>query len=140
MAFNLEDDFYCYACGKDNPVGLKLQFTQPAPGKLSASVTFSREHQGYKGVVHGGMMALVLDDIIVNLAWREGHPAVTGELKIRLKKPVKTGEAVYLNAWLEPGENLSKRLFYASAEATNEAGEVLVSAKGTCVRLNKTIN
>lgn len=137
MDFRLEDDFMCYACGKDNPQGLKLSFTQPSKGKLRSEVVFSKHHQGYKGVVHGGMLALVLDDLIVNLAWREGIPAVTGELRLRLKKPAKVGERIILEGEVASGsEGLSKKLFYATATAKTSDGELLAAAKGTCVRIS----
>lgn len=138
MAIRLEDDFMCYVCGKDNPHGLKLQFQHVAKGHLTSEVVFSKQHQGYKGIVHGGMIAMVLDDLIVNLAWREGVPAVTGELKIRLKKPAKVGERILLEGFVSPGqeEKFAKRLFYAEATAKDSSGELLATAKGTCVRID----
>ena len=124
----------CYVCGKANEKGLKLDFTHPQKGKLEAMVVFSKHHQGFKDIVHGGMMTMILDEMMVNLAWKEGIPAVTAELSVRLKKAAKIGEKVYFEGVIEPGEE-GKRAFQASSIAKNERGEVLASATATCVRI-----
>lgn len=134
MSLFLEDDHRCYACGPDNPQGLKLKFEHPRKGMLRATVVFAKHHQGFKNIVHGGMMALVLDEIMVNLAWREGIPAVTGELRVRLKKAAKTGQKVHLEGVMEAGEG-DKKVFYAAATAKDDSGEVLATAKATCIRI-----
>lgn len=132
MPFILEDDHHCYVCGKENPLGLKLDFEHPQKGLLKASVVFSKQHQGFKNVVHGGMMAMVLDEMMVNLAWKEGLSAVTAELTVRLKKPAYIGETIYLEGRLE---KTGPRLVQAQADAKNVAGELLASASAFCVRI-----
>ena len=89
MPIKLEDDHMCYVCGQKNPQGLKLKFDRPRKGHLTAEVVFAKHHQGFKNIVHGGMIAMVLDEMIVNLAWKEGIPAVTGELVFGSKNPLK---------------------------------------------------
>lgn len=132
MGLELQDDHMCYVCGKDNPAGLKLDFQHPRPGLLTAEVVFSKEHQGYRDIVHGGMMGMVLDEMMVNLAWKEGRPVVTGELKVRLKKPTAVGERVFFEGKIEREEG---RLLYASATAKNARGELLAAATATCMRI-----
>lgn len=134
MSLFLEDDHMCYACGQNNPHGLKLKFEHPQKGLLKATVVFAKHHQGFKNIVHGGMMALVLDEMMVNLAWKEGISAVTGEIKVRLVKAAKTGQKVHLEGSLESGEE-GKKVFFASAVAKDESGEVLATAKATCIRI-----
>ena len=135
MSLRLEDDHMCYVCGKANEKGLRLNFTHTQRGRLEATVVFSKHHQGFKGIVHGGMMAMVLDEMMVNLAWKEGIPAVTAELHVRLKKAAKTGEKVRLEGHIEGGGERQKRAFQASSIAKNERGEVLASATATCMRI-----
>ncbi len=130
----LEDDHYCYVCGKDNPHGFRLDFQHPEKGRLTAEAVFKKEHQGYKGVVHGGLVGTLLDEMMVNLAWIEGNPVVTAELTLRLKKPVRTGEKILLEGRIEREEG---RALYASATATDARGTLLASAAATCLRLKK---
>lgn len=131
MPIELEDDQMCYVCGLKNPVGLKLYFEQPEKGVLKSTVIFSKEHQGFKNIVHGGMMAMVLDEMMVNLAWKEGIPAVTAELNVRLKKAAKIGQKIHLEGHLE--QRREGKLIYARSEAKNEAGELLAQATATCI-------
>lgn len=131
-ALKLEDDHFCYVCGKDNPHGFRLDFQHPEKGRLTAETSFRREHQGYKGIVHGGLVATLLDEMMVNLAWIEGLPVVTAELNTRLKKAVKVGEKVLLEGRIEREEG---RAVYASSSLKNAQGELLASATATCLRI-----
>ncbi len=137
MSLNLQDDHMCYVCGKDNPQGFRLDFEHPQKGVLTAQVVFSKEHQGYRGIVHGGMISMLLDEMMVNLAWKEQMPAVTGELTVRLKKPTPVGERVFFEGRIDRQES---RLLHASATAKNQKGELLASATAVCVRINPVGN
>ena len=132
MSLRLEDDHMCYVCGKDNPQGLHLNFEHPHKGKLKAEAVFSKHHQGFKNIVHGGMMAMVLDEMMVNLAWKEGIPAVTVEMRTRLKKASKVGEKIFLEGSLDDQKG---KLIYTSSVAKNDKGEVLAEAEATCMRI-----
>ena len=137
MSLKLEDDQMCYVCGSKNPLGLRLHFEHPKKGFLRSTVVFAKEHQGFKGIVHGGMMAMVLDEMMVNLAWKEGIPAVTVELNVRLKKAAKIGQKVLLEGHLGKGRG---RVLHASSEAKNQKGEVLASATATCLLIRQKPN
>ena len=79
----LENDGYCFGCGPSNPIGLKLAF-QWNDDKYSALWTPVREHQGWAGRVHGGFLALVLDEALSRAALeRHGLHWVTTELTTR---------------------------------------------------------
>ena len=133
MALRLEDDHHCFVCGTENPKGLHLQFERREPGRLASSVVFSRDHQGFKGIVHGGMMAAVLDEMMGNLAWVEGHSAATVELNVRLKKAARVGERVLLEGWIRQGEK--PRILRGRAEARDEKGTLLASAEGVLIKI-----
>lgn len=63
---NLEDDRYCFACGLDNPDGLRIEWI--TSGK-TATATFipDRKYQGWKGILHGGITATLLDEAMTRL-------------------------------------------------------------------------
>jgi len=109
-----------------------MTFEQPEPGVLTSTYTFKREHQGYKGIVHGGMIAMVLDEMMINVGWIEGFQIVTGELTVRLKKPASVGESIRFEGRLE---NREGRVLRGRAEARNAAGEILAEATASCVRV-----
>jgi len=88
MAFELDD--YCFACGKKNERGLRLN-VETMEGSSRATINFPRYMQGYNGIVHGGLVATVLDELAVYAGVSLGRQYATGEIKIRYKKPVRTG-------------------------------------------------
>src|SRR3989338_4174375 len=126
----------CYVWGKKKKDGFGLDFEHPRSGVLRAEVVFEKRHQGYKGIVHGGLVAALLDEMMINLAWKEGFPAVTAELNVRLKKATFVGDKGRLEGHLEPPGPKKGRLIKARAEAWNQKGELLVSATATCIRLD----
>ena len=128
----LGDDRWCFACGENNPLGLKLKFTLDQHGALHTSFTFRKEHQGYTDVVHGGFLGLILDEIMLNLAWRLGVRAVTAGLELRFKKVVRVGDTVDFKGWIGEHKN---RLLKAQAEARDARGEVVATAAAKCIIL-----
>jgi acyl-coenzyme A thioesterase PaaI-like protein len=53
----------CFICGVENPLGLNVKFFDTGPGEVSAECTVPEEFQGYPGVVHGGIVAALLDEV-----------------------------------------------------------------------------
>lgn len=132
--FELVDDRWCFACGTDNPHGLKLKFTLDPNDELVSELVPDRRYQGFSGVLHGGVMALLLDEMMVNLAWLKGLNAVSASLEVRFKKPVRTGQKILLRARLICEE---KKLVKTEAWATNVDGTVLAEAQAVCVKMKK---
>lgn len=129
-SLKLEDDFYCFGCGKNNPEGLKLDFKIDKDRTMHAEFTPQKIHQGYTNITHGGIVALVLDEIMGNLPWKLGKPAVAAELRVKLKKPSPVGKKLFLTAKIE-SEN--GRLVQISSVAKNEQGEIMAMGEGKYV-------
>ncbi len=134
---DLQDDQMCYACGSKNTAGLRLHFRHPQKYLLTSNVVFKKRHQGYKDIVHGGLVATVLDEMMVNLCWKEKMPAVTAELTVRLKKPAKVGQKIFLEGRISKEKG---RAIYASANARTETGELLAEANAVCIRIPAVVN
>ena len=131
MSIKLEDDKYCFVCGEKNPYGLKLTFDLEGR-TLKTKFKSEKVHQGYKNIVHGGIIGIVLDEMLVNLPWKLGIEAVTAEYTIRLKKPVYIGEE------LEFTSNILKeqgRLLLVEACARDIKGEIVATASGKCMKI-----
>lgn len=129
--FLLEDDRYCFGCGKENPQGLKLEFRLTDEGMESEFIP-TKEHQGFRNVVHGGIMGLVLDEIMVNLAWVKKLHAVSVEFRVRLIEKAQIGERIKLKARIV---DIRKKIVLTEAEAYNEAGDVIAQADAKCFRI-----
>jgi acyl-coenzyme A thioesterase PaaI-like protein len=87
----------CFVCGKENPIGLHLNFELDRENhRAKSSVTFGPEHQGWDGVVHGGLLSSVLDDVMAYAIMTTDNLAITTRLSTTYRKPVKVGETLFL--------------------------------------------
>jgi uncharacterized protein (TIGR00369 family) len=126
-----KDDGHCFVCGPKNPIGLKLDFsfdgktvrTEFVPGK---------EHQGYTDIVHGGIVATLLDEVMVKLSIALDMTAVTAQMDIRLRRALKTGEKITVTAEMR---EVTKRLLVAYAKAEKDDNEIVADATGKLVRV-----
>lgn len=133
---NLVDDQFCFACGKNNPTGLGLVFEYPEPGRCRAEFVPSAKFQGWRGVLHGGIISTLLDEALAHALGGSdrgggGSGAVTAELVVRFKKPVPIGAKVVLTGRVVSTKG---RVAEAESEITDGQGTVLASAAGKLVR------
>ncbi len=54
---------HCFICGMENPVGLHLHIYETAPGQVESTYIAPDHFQGYPGVLHGGIVAAIIDEI-----------------------------------------------------------------------------
>lgn len=122
----------CFACGLENPVGLKMAFYQDEEGRVVAKFTTRDEHQGYPGVVHGGIVTALLDEVLGRVAIAAERWMVTGRLNIRFRRPVPVGETLTI-----VGEAVSwkKRTLEARGEIRLADGQVGAEASGTFLEI-----
>lgn len=131
----LKDDRHCFVCGQDNHGGLKLGFAIDAAARsIKTEFVPTRTHQGYVDVVHGGLIATVLDEAMTKLAFSLGLDAVTGRLTVRYKKPLMVGEKVTVTGRLVKE---SGRAIEAVASAVKDDGTVVAEAEGLLMRVKK---
>lgn len=84
----------CFACGEENPVGLHLHFFS-IPNGVMAFFTPKPEHQSYNGRMHGGLITVLLDEIMGNYLFKkEGVPAYTARIDLRFRTPVQIGTTI----------------------------------------------
>jgi uncharacterized protein (TIGR00369 family) len=128
MDKEFRDDRVCFACGEKNPIGLKLRLrTDAARGESAADVTFAEHFQGWAGVVHGGLVATVLDEAMIYAAGAKGLKTVTGEMTVRYIKPVSTGVAYTLKGRFIEDKG---RIVLAESELLDAAGTQVARASG----------
>ncbi len=85
---------HCFVCGVENPVGLHLDFFDDGENTVLAEVTVPEKYNGYPGVVHGGIVAAILDEVSGRALLARGHDVtnlfVTLKLEIRYRHPTPT--------------------------------------------------
>ena len=85
----------CFVCGPDNPIGLHLTF-RLEDGVCVSEFTPGENHEGYPGVIHGGMLYSALDDVMANWLYLRGARAYTARCEIRYRTPAREGEKLEL--------------------------------------------
>lgn len=90
---------YCFGCGQNNPMGLKLRFTREGE-TLRTEFTPDSMHQGWPGLLHGGIVATLLDEIMSNVAYATGKTCLTAGMELRQRKPIKIEETLFVTAWI----------------------------------------
>jgi len=116
----------CFACGSDNPRGLHLQFRFEGD-EYVAEFTPEDWHQGWAGMVHGGLIATLLDEVMTRLCWERGLNVATAQLDIRYKQPVPIGRKTVTRGRI----NRCRGPFVeAAAETYFEDGSLVASALG----------
>jgi acyl-coenzyme A thioesterase PaaI-like protein len=127
----VRSDHECFGCGDLNPIGLHLRFAATTSG-VAARFTPTREHQGYDLMVHGGIIASVLDEAMAWATGRSGIWAVTGEISVRFRSPLHVGEETEVIAEVTGSRG---RLVSTSAELRRlPSGKVVASATAKMLR------
>ena len=102
----------CFACGPDNPIGLRISF-ELKDGVCTGEFTADENHVGYENTVHGGIIFSALDDVMANVLYLQNIKAHTARCEIRYRKALQVGQAVRLRGWIE---NERRRLIVLRGE------------------------
>jgi acyl-coenzyme A thioesterase PaaI-like protein len=90
----------CFVCGRNNPVGLYMQFFDDGDGEVVSDFVVPDHYQSYPGIVHGGVIAAMLDEVVarVSMIGDPHHFMMSVKLQIlyRHPVPVETQGGVYL--------------------------------------------
>jgi uncharacterized protein (TIGR00369 family) len=88
----------CVLCGPAKILGKDLEYQAVSDGSVSAQFRCDDTFQSYPGIVHGGVISLLLDGAMTNCLFAKGKRAVTGGLTIRFLSPVATGRMASVRA------------------------------------------
>jgi acyl-coenzyme A thioesterase PaaI-like protein len=123
----------CFGCGKDNPDGLHVERDYEPDGTAVTRVTVDEKYAGEKGVVHGGIQATLLDEVL-GFAVRkvsednygEIKPIVTATFQLKYKAPCPTQTELIIRSRITKLELPS---VFVEGEIYNSAGDVLTRAE-----------
>jgi len=81
---------HCFACGLHNPVGLRLRFTDNGRDEVRTAYLAPAHFEGYPGVVHGGIVTALLDEIVgrTPMIADPNHFMMTVKLEVKFRQPV----------------------------------------------------
>jgi len=125
---------FCFVCGVENEHGLKVNFYNQEPGVIMAKCLICDKHQGYPGIVHGGVIAAILDEV-AGRSFMEGDPRkfmVTAKLSVRYRRPVPVGQPlIAIGRAIEDNGRIAK----ATGQLLGPDGTLLADAEVILVQI-----
>lgn len=119
----IESATMCFACGTDNPIGLRIPFVMHET-RCRGQFTPGVNHVGYENTVHGGIIYAALDDVMANVLYLQNIKAHTARCEIRYRRPLEVGQSVELTGWVEAER---RRLVVLRGEARLATDNTLVA-------------
>ena len=121
----------CFGCGQANAAGMHLEFSFDEERRtVLGTFSLGERYQGAPGIIHGGIVALVLDEALSKASRFYGVRAVTAELNVEYLRPVRVGEEIRVEARQERSEG---QQLYHAGEIRDGKGRVLARARGRFV-------
>ena len=127
-----DNDQMCFVCGKRNGDGLQLDFELVGEGGIRTEFTALKRYQGWKDIVHGGIIATILDEVMVNAAYLRKIVAVSAKLEIKLRKPAAVGERLIFHGRIV---RQGAKTLNVKAWAEQENGDVVAEATGLLMKV-----
>ncbi len=117
---------WCVVCSPEQPAGLKVRFALNDAGEAVGEFACQAGWEGYPGLLHGGVISMLLDGAMTNCLFLHGHEAVTAQLQVRFRHPVGVESPVRVRAWIAEEHPM---LYRMEAELVQE-GRVKATATG----------
>jgi acyl-coenzyme A thioesterase PaaI-like protein len=134
----LPNSLHCFVCGLENDYGLKLSFYQEDIDTVVVDYTVPDQFQGYPGVVHGGIITSMMDEILGRVFMVEdpNRFMFTAKLTSRYRHPVPTGKPLRM-----VGKKIKDRgrIAESKVELFGPDGELLAEAEGLMVALPEDV-
>src|ERR1700747_1235817 len=125
----------CFGCGGANARGMKLSFEQDDERKrIVGRFRMGEEYQGGSGYLHGGIIALLLDEAMGKAARVHSEHAVPAEPRGGYKKPTRVNSEIVVEGFVTRREG---RQLYHQGEIRNEAGDLLARGEGRFVIIDR---
>jgi acyl-coenzyme A thioesterase PaaI-like protein len=126
--------WYSPVYGPGNPVAPPMVATQSADGRATGRVTLGKPHEGPPGLVHGGVVATLLDHVLARALRGAGRGGLTATLTVTYRRPVPLGVPLLVTGEMGTADG---RRTTASARlvAEDDPGTTLAEADGLFVAL-----
>jgi uncharacterized protein (TIGR00369 family) len=117
---------YCFVCGDKNNKGLNVRFYS-SDRKAKAEYTPKREFQGYRDILHGGIISTLLDEVMIQAIIAQGILTFTTQIEVKFKKPARIGEKLLLEGEIIEDKG---KIIVTKGEMAKEDGTIVAVATG----------
>jgi uncharacterized protein (TIGR00369 family) len=125
---------YCFACGKNNPDGMRLRFTYDEERDCFVSrFRLGKRYTGPPGHCHGGIIATILDEAMGKVNKLRHVVALTSEITINYLKPVPLNKPLRVDS---REVKVKGRQHINMAEILNKKDEVLARGRGLFIAID----
>jgi uncharacterized protein (TIGR00369 family) len=125
---------YCFACGQNNPDGMRLKFTLDEPRQtFICKFRLGKRYTGPPGHCHGGIIATILDDAMGKVNKLHHVVALTKEMTVEYLKPVPLHQPLHVEG---REVNVQGRRHINEAEIRNEKDKDLARSRGTFIAID----
>jgi acyl-coenzyme A thioesterase PaaI-like protein len=120
----------CFGCGIANVFGLQFEAEAPVDGELRGRFFVKQDLMGPPGVMHGGLVATALDEVMSLLVFAENPRAPTARIETDLRAPIPLGTFVHASSRVVERDG---RKVIAAAELRDDDGALLAEGRGVFV-------
>ncbi len=125
---------YCFACGKNNPEGMRLRFSYDEERDcFVCRFRLGKRYTGPPGHCHGGIIATILDEAMGKVNKLRHVVAVTSEITVHYLKPVPLNQPLRVES---REVSVKGRRHINMAEILNQKGEVLARSRGLFIAID----
>lgn len=100
----------CIVCGNDNPASLGMRFVLQQDSSVRAQFRGNAFLQGYQGILHGGIIASILDAAMTHCLFNNGIEAVTADLHVRFRHSIPFDAKLVVTARIVSSDNIIHRM------------------------------
>ena len=126
--------WYSPVYGPGNPVAPPLAATHSPDGRAEGRVTLGKTHEGPPGLVHGGVVATLLDHVLARAVRAAGRGGLTATLTVTYRRPVRLGVPLLVSGEVAATDG-RRTTAVGRLVAEEDPGRVLVEAEGLFVAL-----
>jgi len=126
-----KDDRFCFVCGPENELGLRLDFVL-RKDVSQAELVFPAHLCGWQDIVHGGIIATVLDEAMAKAALSRDWHCLTAEMSVKFKIPCRSGQPYTLRGAITATRG---RLVMAQSELLDRKNKTVASASGKLCKI-----
>ena len=125
----------CFGCGGANARGMKLAFEQDdARQRIVGRFQLGDEYQGSRGFLHGGIIAVLLDEAMGKASRFHGEHVVTADLRVEYLQPIRVDQEIVVEGFVARRDG---RQLYHEGEIRDVAGDVLARGQGRFVVIDR---
>lgn len=124
---------YCFGCGQDNPIGLRLKYSY-VEDRCHIEMVVRPEHCGYPGIMHGGVTCVIFDEAMYHAIEPLGVDAVTLTMTVDYRGPGLEGHRLICEAWIE--KHQGRKLEVVSTIVDAITTRVVAEARGTYLEVD----